>query len=583
MAVIKLTGFIGEAPRISPRLLPDTGAQIARSVRLEDGELAPYRRPYPVADLAGAVAGTVKTIYQHQGAWLYWTTPVNAVPGPVASDRLYYTGDGVPRMRVASTIYNLKLAAPAAALTAAITSGAVTSPSATRLYVRTFVTDYGEESEPSPVSNALVVSPGNVVTLSGFTLPPAGRAISKERIYRSQTGTSGGTNFYFLAERAVSTSNFVDNIAVDDFSNALPSLNFNPPPDTLAGLVAMPNGMMAAYSGKDLYFCEPWQPHAWPEDYVLTMDYDIMSLAVTGTTLVVGTKGKPYAVTGNHPDSMVEEKLELNMPCLNTQGMVDLGYAVVYPSHDGLVKFEEGAGTSLPTGDLFTRDQWLALKPDTMVCGQFYGRFFGAYEYVDVNGITERGTIIVDLTGKDGFIIDSPHKPDAMFYEVQSGALFMVMGATVYEWDSKNAINDIYTWRSKAFVLPAPTNFGAILFEVDQRDDLQAVIAYENEVAAITAANVATVAAGDLGGAMNSSAINVYAVNGDKLLPMPPGPQAAVNLYGDGQFVATVTHAGRMQRLPAGKLFRQIEIEVTGNVAVQEVTLAVTGQELRTV
>lgn len=584
MAVIKLTGFTGEAPRVSPRLLSDTGAQIARSVRLEDGELAPFRKPYPVTDLAGAVAGTVKTIYLHLGNWLYWTTAVNAVPGPVAQDRLYYTGDGAPKMRVGSTIYPLALNAPTGALTAAITSGTVGTLYSTRLYVYTFVTDFGEESEPCPVSNALNVSPGNVVTLSGFANPPSGRNITKQRIYRSQTGTSGGTNFYFLAERNADTTNFVDNIAVDAFSEALPSLNYNPPPDTLQGLVAMPNGMMAAFSGKDLYFCEPYRPHAWPENYILTMDSDIMSLAVTGTDLVVGTKGKPYLVTGTTPDTMVQTKLELNMPCLNPRGMVDLGYAVVYPSHDGLVRVEEGGGTSLPSAALFTRDQWLELDPANMICGQFYGRFFGAYQYVDANGLNEFGIVVLDLTGEQPFVIRTPYKPDAMFYDVPSGALYMAVGATVYEWDSKDAINDIYTWRSKAFILPAPSTFGAILFEVDQRNDLQAVIAYEQAVAETTAANIAAMASSaGLGGALNGASLHTYAVNGDALLPLPPGPTVSVNIYADGQFYASVTGAGRMQRLPGGKLARQWEIEVTGNVSVQELTMATTAQELRSV
>jgi len=587
MSVIKLQAFQGEAPRVSPRLLPDNGAQIARSSRLENGELAPIRKPSAIYPIPGATPGTIKTIYKHLDDWLSWTTAVNAAPGPVAQDRLYYTGDGVPKMRVGSgvgaVVYDLKLVAPVGALTAAVTAGPPTSITATRLYVYTWVTDFGEESEPNPVSNALTVSPGQTVTLSGFSSAPAGRNITKQRIYRSQTGTSGGTNFYFLAERAASNANYVDTIPVNDFSEPLPSADFNPPPDTLKGLVAMPNGIMAAYTGKDLYFSEPWQPHAWPEKYVQTTDYDIMGLAVTGTMLVVSTKGKLYVVSGTAPDTMVMEKLELNMPGLNPQGMVDLGYSVVYPSTDGLVQVTDGGGASLPTGGLFTRDQWLRLEPSTMVCGQFYGRFFGAYSYIDDDDMPQAGMIIVDLSGQDNFIIESPYKPDAMFYDLQSSALFMAIGATIYEWDARFAGNDIFTWRSKAFVLPAPTNFGAILFEVDQRDSQQALIAYENEVAAVKASNIALFATGRLGGALNASAINTYAVNGDALQPIPLGPTATVNLYADGDFYASITGAGVMQRIKSGKLARQWEVEITGNVAIKELTMATTGQELRSI
>lgn len=579
MAIIKLTGFTGEMPRVTPRLLPATGAQIAQSVRLEDGELSPYRKPAPVYDLPGATEGNVKTIYKHLTDWLYWSTVVNAVPGPVASDRLYYTGDGVPKMRVGSTVYNLALLAPAAALTSARV-GALTALTSTVLYVRTFVTSFGEESEPCPISADLVVSPGNTVTLSGFTLPPAGRAIVNERIYRSQTGSAGGTNLYFLAERVCSTANFTDTFPADDFSEAIPSLDWNPPPDGLAGLVALPGGMMAGFVGKDLYISEPFRPHAWPEKYVLTTNYDIVALGVYGTTIVVGTKGNPYLVGGTSPDTMVMERMELNMPCLNAQGMIDMGYAIAYPSHDGLVVVQNGSA-SVMTAGLMTRDQWLKLLPAQMVCGQFYGRFFGSYDYFDVDGSEVKGTLILDLTGASPFIIRSQHRADAFFYQVETGSLFMVIGTTVYEWDALTSTPDIYTWRSKTFVLPAPTSFGAVLFEVVLRNGLDEIIALENALAVIAAANAVIFAGPSLMGALNVTPVNTYAVNGDALLPGPMGSTVSVNIYADGVLVASLNKAGRMQRLPSGKLAREWEIEITGNANIQELTMAGTAQELR--
>lgn len=582
MAVIKLTGFTGEAPRVTPRLLPPSAAQIAQSVRLEDGELAPFRKPFPVADLAGATAGAVKTLYRHGTDWLWWSTVVNAVPGPVAADRLYYTGDGKPKMRVGSAVYDLAVPRPTGALAGTRTGTLDPNTQATRLYVYTFVTDFGEESEPCPVSNEVLASPGNTVTLSGFAAAPAGRAISKQRIYRSQTGTSGGTNLYFLAERAASTANYVDTSSVQDFSEALPSLNWNPPPDDLAGLTGMPNGMMVAFKGKDLYFCEPFRPHAWPESYVLTMDYDIVGLGVYDTTVVVATKGYLYFVGGTAPETMVQQKSELNMPCLNPQGMVDLGYAVAYPSHDGLVVVQ-GGSANVMTANLFTRDQWLKMEPDAMVCGQFYGRFFGAYAYTDTDGAEQKGMIILDLTGSQPFIIRSQHQPDAMFYEVTSGSLFMVLGTTVYEWDSKNAIADIYTWRSKRFTLPAPTTFGVIKCDLDGREDVDALAAYETAKEDAAAANASLFAAASLLGELNAAPLNTYALDGDILEPVPPGPQVAVNVYADGELLASIAATGEMQRIKGGRLARDWEVEITGNVAVQEVTMAGTAQELRSV
>lgn len=581
MSVIKLEGFTGEMPRVTPRLLPATGGQIAQSVRLEDGELSPFRRPFPIESLPGAVDGQIKTIYRHLGEWLYWDKPVNAVPGPVAQDRLYYTGDGKPKMRVGGVVYDLAVNAPTVKLTLA-RGGTLGSLYATRLYVYTFVTDFGEESEPCPVSSEITVSPGNTVTLSGFQAPPTGRNITKQRIYRSQTGTSGGTTLFFIAERAATSADYVDSIALEAFAEPLPSATWNPPPDDLQGLTAMPNGMMVAFKGKDLYFCEPYRPHAWPESYVLTTDYDIVGLGVYDTTVVVATKGNPYLVGGTSPETMVMQRMELNMPGLNPQGMVDLGYAIAYPSHDGLVVVQ-GGSANVTTSTLMTRDQWLKLKPETMVCGQFYGRFFGSYEYIDTDGSEQKGMIILDLTGSQPFIIRSQHHADALFYDVTSGALFMLIGTTIYEWDSKNAINDIYTWRSKVFMLPAPTNFGVLLCEVDAREDLDELAATEAEREEAAAKNAILFAADSIFGEVNAVPLNTYEVNGDNLVTVPSGPTIAVNIYADGKLIASSSRVGTMQRLPSGKLAREWEIEVTGNVAVLELAVAGTAQELRSV
>jgi hypothetical protein len=579
MSIIKLTAFTGESPRTTPRLLPDTGAQTAQSVRLEDGKLAPYRKPFPIYQLEGAQGRQVRTIYRHLGTWLWWDKVVHAVPGPVAQDRLYYTGDGKPKMRVGSVVYDLALSAPTVKLTGAVTGTVTPATSATRLYVYTRVTQFGEESQPSPISSDIVVSPGNTVTLSGFQAAPAGRGFTKQRIYRSQTGSTGGANLYFIAERDDSTANFVDNIATDAFNEALPSLDWTPPPDGLKGLVALPNGMMAGYVGKDLYFTPPYIMHTFPIKYSLSANYDITGLAVSGSTLIVGTKGTPELVGGTSPETMVMEHLEFNMPCLNEQGMVDMGYSILYPSNDGLVMVQGGT-PNLISEELLTRDQWQRLDPATLVCGQFYGRFYASYQYADRNDETQEGTLIFDITGSQPYLIRSQHRADAMFYDITDSRLYMVMGATVYEWDSLAADADVMTYRSKVFVTAEPTSFGVVLVETDERLDHDAILAAQAARDLVLTANSAIMTSGALGGALNARPLNSLPFNGDLLKAMPSGPLLAVNIYADDSFVTTITTVGEADRLPP-VLARQWEIEATGNVNIQQITLAGTAQELR--
>lgn len=118
MSTLKLMQFSGEIPRLLPRLLPDSGSQFAENVRLDDGGLTPVRSLRFEHALDPTDDNT--TIYKFGSTWLSWDTVVNAAPGPVATDRLYYTGDGVPKMRVGTDIYSLKVQYPTAALAATI-------------------------------------------------------------------------------------------------------------------------------------------------------------------------------------------------------------------------------------------------------------------------------------------------------------------------------------------------------------------------------------------------------------------------------------------------------------------------------
>ena len=168
MVSFRITGFSGVVPRRSARLLEVNQAQVAVNCRLTSGYIAPLKPPFLVID--PGVAG-LKTIFRMTDGvsdfWLAWDRDVDAAKGPIAGDttfRTYYTGDGEPR------VTNISLATSgspfpnsghvlgvyppqtAASLTHAGGSGAAVS----RAFVYTFVTPFGEESQPSPAT-ALVL------------------------------------------------------------------------------------------------------------------------------------------------------------------------------------------------------------------------------------------------------------------------------------------------------------------------------------------------------------------------------------------------------------------------------------------
>jgi len=101
---LKITKFYGEAPKVSPELLPETVAQYAFNLNLASGDLVPYRLPQVIQTLDKP--GTIKTIYPLSNgaggyAWLHWTTDVNVATAQIEGDtsqRIYYSGDGVPKV-----------------------------------------------------------------------------------------------------------------------------------------------------------------------------------------------------------------------------------------------------------------------------------------------------------------------------------------------------------------------------------------------------------------------------------------------------------------------------------------------------
>ena len=580
MAAIVLTNFSGEQPHISPRLMPDNAAQIAQNVRLGDGSL----RPMNVSTLVATPAGSAnwETLIKHDGAWIGWNTVVDAAPGPVATERLYYTGDGVPKMRVSGTVYPLAVPRPTVALTATL-GGSGTGDITTRVYAYTFVTDFGEETEPCDLSNQVDWQPGNTVTLSGFQAAPGGRNITKQRIYRSQTG-SAGTTLYFIAERAASAANYIDSIAVDDFKEPIPSLLYNAPPDTLEGMTALPNGMMAGFDGKKLYFSEPYRPHAWPEAYILTTDYLIVGIEYIAGSLIVLTTGTPYIVQGGTPDTMQMARIEQNFPCINARGVVDMGYAVAYPTHEGLALVSPSGMVTLATANIFSKDKWTAYSPATMIGAMYAGRYAAFYDTINDDGMLIKGLLLIDPSG-GGYLIRMDIYAKAVWYSVEDSLLYYINPAAneILSLDATSAGKLTLFWRSKPFYLPTPVNFAAIKISA-KTDITQAEIAVVNAlIADVIAHNEAVFAAGFTFGPMATNMMADSLMAADDLLPVPSPltTQLNVNIYADGELVFSVTEANTIERLPDGFKAHVWEIEVYTNLTVDHIAMATSVEELK--
>jgi hypothetical protein len=155
----------------------------------------------------------------------------------------------------------------------------------------------------------------------------------------------------------------------------------------------------------------------------------------------------------------------------------------------------------------------------------------------------------------------------------------------VYAWDSL-AERVPYLRRSKKFILPNETNFGAARIIAEWESSLTAaeVAAYNANRDAIIAANELILAADD-SGTINGSAFNEIEINGDILQTVPPALDDIVGmvfkLYADGVLVVSRTVTDdKPFRLPSGYLARYVEIELQGQIEAQEVRMATSIMEL---
>ena len=105
MPGLKITKFMGLYPKMAEELLPDTASQICRNTKLYSGDLIPY--PAPVIYDNTGLGATTSTLYAMRNpstnakVWLAWENKVDIAVASASTDdvqRIYYTGDGVPKV-----------------------------------------------------------------------------------------------------------------------------------------------------------------------------------------------------------------------------------------------------------------------------------------------------------------------------------------------------------------------------------------------------------------------------------------------------------------------------------------------------
>lgn len=273
---------------------------------------------------------------------------------------------------------------------------------------------------------------------------------------------------------------FEDDYDVGSLTTIIPSLNYEPPPEDLQGLVILPTNIMVGFVGSKLYFSEPNQYHAWPSEYVLTLDYRIVGLAVNAGTLVVLTEGYPYRVDGNTPESMLPSKIDSMYPCLSKKSIVSTGSGVFYSTHSGIALYSPARGAENVTKFLFEREDWqdfVDSKESTVVAGEFENKYVAFY---GDGGFQNR---------RDGFTFESDPQlggqlvrladmgdVETFWTDPSDGNMYMSDRNYIKQFDPYNKPQPNpnttayleFTWQSKEYELPIPTDFSVM--QVDSEE-----------------------------------------------------------------------------------------------------------------
>jgi hypothetical protein len=548
MTGFKLQTFGGKAPKVFARLLPEDMAQTATNCRLDSGRLEPWKDNLSSSKsfvASYAISGATKTIFKYNDSvWMGSDEEIDIVRSPIAEDpheRIYVTGiggsSGYPRMTTGTIVGNstyYRLGMPKPEDLTSVTLSPVNSANAddevpqSVSYVFTYVSYYGEEGVNCDAEGAQIVDrhTDQTVTLDFPPNPSGNYRFLYKRVYR----TDAGGSYRFVQNVPIAQDTFTDTVSDLNLREEIPTVKNDAPADDatadhkdgpLLGLVAMPNGILAGFSGQTVSFSEAFQPHAFPDEYKLTVKSDIVALSPLNTGLLVLTKGKPAIVQGLDPSSMSMMEIDSSLSCMSKRSVVDMGEFTIYSSPDGLVMATD-SGLKLITEQTFTRDQWQAFGPSSIKGYLWEGQYIGFYSH----GGVSKGFIFDPRGGKNGYT-DLDFYATAGYNDLEDDSLYLVVGGALVKF-AEGSTPQSFVWRGKKFYTPRPINPAVAKVDCDGYS-----------------------------------------------------PNPTFKLYADGELkhTQTVTDSNTF-RLPSGYKAHEFEIELAGSVSINEVCVYESAEEL---
>lgn len=558
MALISINQFAGMMPVKNPRGVADPVATVARDVRVNSGSLRGTNKHRFIKSLAPTTKRAFRVPFNSSGDpvplqdldncfWKEFSDPdTNFVRSPIINDsyeRYYWCSPSTgfryaSKNELVSGSNGKAVIVPSpttAALLYAVTDAGATGRVVTRAYAFTWINQFGEESQPSPPVEATGKTDEDwlLTSIEQPLYDPDQVPVTSIRIYRTITGTSGGTEFYKVADILVGEVAYLDSISDTVVSQQalLDSTVWASPPD-MDGIAAMPNGIFVGFKGSTLYFSENYRPHAWPAEYAITVQHPIVGLDVFGNSCAVLTTGAPAVVTGVKAAAMSLIQSSTPAPCLSRRGIVSTLDAVFFPTETGLAIIS-GSGMKVISTGFIDAEQWRADYAPTAQRSMFFNGelviirdegdavSFGlplGQEVSGLGGVVEHTTLVA---------------PKSVDVDPFSGRATLIDDGKLYEWADPDEGSNSFVWQSKEF--------------------------YRGKPVAMTVLQI--------------------------MYTTPPGvtPGVTANVIADGVDLGalTVPSSGALVRVPGNTKADFWKIKVSANVDISAIALAGSPAELR--
>ena len=408
------------------------------------------------------------TAYHNIGGGWYCTNASAASPGNTASAstmavELYFGGSKVT-LRESATRSTFGLSGytgyfqySPGKLSIFISATSSASAVEQRVYAYSYVNIFGEEGPLSPPLE-IPVNEGHAVALTLRGLTSTSYApIDKIRLYRSATGTNTSELLFVDELENTNSTVYTDSKLASVLGAANSTTNYFPPEAGLRGLIALPNGILVAFKGNEVHVSEPYLPYAWNPENIIPTQETVVSVCAAEGGFYITTLGHPYFVSGLTADAMASVKLDAIQAGVSKGSICNIGPAVLWASHDGIVFARGGAASMDWSFNFFTRKVWRDLYESRLHLMRF-----NAHD----------GHLVVWFEdGYPGFVVKFDETQPSLskllrgFYaaavDPQRDELLVSLNGRDLS-GFKAGAPGAFVWHSKDFLAPKPTNFGAV-------------------------------------------------------------------------------------------------------------------------